>query len=53
MPRMHTRQDYSIVRFLAVVDAALAVLVLRIGPQIAPDAPNETFQRVASLKKWA
>ena len=53
MPRVYACQDYSVVWNLAMVDAVLAILILRIDSQIAPDAPNETFHGVFSLEKWA
>ena len=52
MLRMYTCQDYCLVRFLAVVGAALALLILRIDSPIAPNAPNETFHGVITLEKW-
>lgn len=53
MPGVYTCQDDSVVRHLTVVDAALAVVILRIDSQIAPDAPNETFHGVISLENWS
>lgn len=53
MPGVYTCQDDSVVRHLAGVDAALAIVVLRIDSEIAPDALNEAFQGVISLEKRA